>query len=84
MAKKCVFFLVLIAMLLSEYVSWVGTKTSWSMFATVERKLSYSVVYNKETRVMYAMSDGLYNPGTFTLLVNEDGTPMIWKEADDG
>lgn len=84
MAKKCVFLLALIAMLLSGCASEEETETSGKMFVTVERTWNYSIVYNKETRVMYAVSDGSYNNGTFTLLVNADGTPMIWKEADDG
>lgn len=84
MAKKCVFLLALIAMLLSACASEEETETSGKMFVTVEHTWSYSIVYNKKTRVMYAVSTGTYNMGTFTLLVNADGTPMIWKEADDG
>lgn len=30
-------------------------------------------------KVMYAVSGGAYNNGTFTLLVNPDGTPMLWE-----
>lgn len=37
------------------------------------------IVYHKETKVMYAVSCGAYNRGVFTLLVNADGTPMIWE-----
>ena len=37
------------------------------------------VVYHKDTKVMYAISDGKYNRGTVTLLVNADGTPMVWE-----
>lgn len=50
-----------------------------SMFAVVETTYNYEIVYNKSTKVMYAVSDGSYNHGTFTLLVNADGTPMIYK-----
>ena len=38
------------------------------------------VVYHKDTKVMYAVSRSPNNIGTYTLLVNVDGTPMIWKE----
>ena len=38
------------------------------------------VVYHKDTKVMYAVSRSPNNIGTYTLLVNADGTPMIWKE----
>lgn len=50
-----------------------------SMFVEVERAGSWRVVYHKDTKVMYAVSFGSYNLGTFTLLVNADGTPMLWE-----
>ncbi len=50
------------------------------MFATLERHTAYYVVYNKQTKVMYVVSNGVYNEGTFTLLVNADGTPMVYEE----
>lgn len=51
-----------------------------SIFIVLEKnELSY-IVYNKETKVMYAISRGVYNTGTFTLLVNADGTPMLYEE----
>lgn len=39
----------------------------------------YDVVYHKDTKVMYTVSQGAYNSGTFTLLVNPDGTPMLYE-----
>jgi len=50
-----------------------------SMFSVVEEDYSWLIVRHKETNVMYAVSDGSYNRGVFTLLVNADGTPMVWK-----
>lgn len=47
-----------------------------SMFVRVEATEAFSIVYHKETKVMYAVSTGTYNFGTFTLLVNADGSPM--------
>lgn len=35
---------------------------------------------DKETGVMYAVSNGGYNSGTFTLLVDENGKPLIWED----
>lgn len=51
-----------------------------SLFTEIERTFDYYIVYNNDTKVMYAVSDGSYNHGTFTLLVNPDGTPMIYEE----
>ena len=55
---------------------------STSMFVCVESTTGttgWMIVYHKETKVMYAVSQGGYNCGTFTVLLNPDGTPMIWE-----
>lgn len=51
-----------------------------SMFVIVEHGYSWRVVYHKDTKVMYAVSDGSYNYGSFTVLLNPDGTPMLWQD----
>lgn len=53
--------------------------TETSMFVVVERGPSWNVVYHRETKVMYAISRSMYNNGNFCLLVNQDGTPMLWE-----
>lgn len=50
-----------------------------SMFIEVEQSVTWKVVYQKDTKVMYVVSEGCENYGNFTLLVNPDGTPMIWE-----
>lgn len=57
-----------------------GSKDGESMFVKVEQTDAWFVVYNKYTRVMYAVSAGPYNHGSFVLLVNDDGTPMLWGD----
>lgn len=47
-------------------------------FATIETGQTYTIVVDRKTWVMYAVSDGSYNHGTFTLLVDKDGSPLIW------
>lgn len=39
----------------------------------------YDVAYHKDTKVMYVVSHGPYSYGNFTVLVNPDGSPMIYK-----
>lgn len=51
-----------------------------SSFLIVEYGVNYDIVYHKETKVMYVVSDGEYNRGNFTVMVNADGTPMVYKE----
>lgn len=50
------------------------------MFVLVEDSYDCRVVYHKETKVMYAISTGAHNYGTFTLLVDAEGKPMIWQQ----
>lgn len=50
------------------------------MFVKVGSGYGYDVVYQLDTKVMYAVSNAAYNSGNFTLLVNSDGTPMVWGE----
>lgn len=51
-----------------------------SRFVRVEQADVYNVVYDKETKVMYAVSYNGSGSGVFTLLVNADGTPKLWEE----
>lgn len=56
-----------------------------NMFVCVESDFNhgYDIVYHRDTKVMYAVSDDAYNRGTFTLLVNSDGTPMLYEESKE-
>ena len=53
-----------------------------SMFVIIESTCGtngWIIVYHKETRVMYAVSQGYYNFGNFTVMLNPDGSPMVWE-----
>lgn len=54
-------------------------RMSASPFATVYNGFYYKVLFDRETKVMYTVSDGGYNRGTFTLMLNADGTPRLWE-----
>lgn len=53
-----------------------------SMFVVVEKGINYQVVYHNDTKVMYVISYGMYNGGTFVVMLNADGTPQVWKGAE--
>ena len=53
--------------------------TDTSMFIQIEQGYCWMIVYHKDTHVMYAISDGSYSRGNFVVLVNADGTPMIYE-----
>ena len=43
------------------------------MFVEAERTPNWMVVYDKETKVMYAVAHGVFTP-----LIDESGNPKIW------
>lgn len=49
-------------------------------FTTITHSDDYNIVYQNETKVMYVMSTDYYNIGNFTVLVDENGKPMLYKE----
>ena len=51
----------------------------YSMFIELEVGSSYKIVYHKDTKVIYAISCGYNNCGTFTVMLNADGTPMVYE-----
>lgn len=54
-----------------------------SRFVVIEDAMHWEVVADRHTGVMYAVSRGGYNHGNFTLLVDADGKPLIWKGGND-
>ena len=61
----------------------VSESEAESMFVVVETSSTWEIVYHKETRVMYAVSYSMYNCGTFTLLVDAEGNPLLWDERSE-
>lgn len=57
-----------------------AVKGETSRMIEIESTASYYIVYDKYTKVMYAVSDGAYNHGTFTLLVDANGNPLLYNE----
>ena len=50
-----------------------------SMFVIIEDNYCWTVVYHKETKVMYTCSKGQAS-GVFSVLVNPNGTSMLWEK----
>lgn len=66
--------------IVEDETQYKNEDTIASMFVIVETAPYWYVIYNKDTKVMYAVSRDSHNYGNFTLLVNPDGTPMIWED----
>ena len=74
--------LVLLTVILSGCTQTTAIKEmpqQESIFVLVENATMYCVVYDSETKVMYAVSWYGAGSGVFTLLVNADGSPKLWE-----
>lgn len=49
-------------------------------FIKISQENGGSIVYDSRTGVQYWRSNGAYNFGTLTMLVDTDGKPLIYKE----
>lgn len=81
MKTKAIILAVIACMMLSSCNRVAKSEDDTSMFVEVETTSLWKVVYHKDTKVMYVVSYGSYNYGTFTLLVDADGKPMIYERG---
>ena len=54
-----------------------------SMFVRIEEGAYWDVYYHQETKVMYVMSLSSYNRGNFTVMVDQDGSPMLYENTKE-
>ena len=54
-----------------------------SMFVQVEQGDTYRIVYHRGTKVMYVISDAIYNCGTITVMLDANGKPLLYQEDTD-
>lgn len=74
--------LMIIAFLMDVAVSEINSEVEAvdeDRFVTLSYDTNYYIVYDKETMVQYAVSNGSYNRGTFVMLVDKDGKPLIYE-----
>lgn len=70
---------IFMAFLMCSTGSTTAEADSTMGFEVLDRSFGITViVYDVETGVMYAMSNGSYNAGSMTVMVNPDGTPRVY------
>lgn len=74
---------VCIACAYNEVDPQAASTTSIPEFVQVADGYGYIIVYDANTKVMYAVSDGGYNNGIFSVLYDADGTPLLYSEVDN-
>lgn len=79
MIKKAIaIFLIALALICGYGNSTNAATNNESRFVVVETGSDWYIVADKEEGVMYAVSRGKYNRGTFTVLMNRCGNPLLW------
>ena len=82
--KRVVMAMIIMALITGcAKTEFANKKADGSRFVVIEKTIYWEVVADKETGVMYVVSMGQFNHGTFTLLVDADGKPMIYKGGQD-
>lgn len=56
-----------------------STAETQKRFIQVSKEDSFYIVYDKETKVMYAESWSSYNYGSLTVLVDVEGKPLLYE-----
>lgn len=58
-----------------------GEEPSEKRFKVLDGEIfdNFYIAYDTETGIEYSVSNGLYNHGTLTILVDADGKPLIYE-----
>lgn len=78
--KKLLVVLVCVVVLLVGCGAGYENEEEDTFYTVVYSDSSYLIVFDNYTKVMYHMSDGMYNRGTLTPLYNADGTLRVWED----
>lgn len=73
-----ILMLPLMACVLNNNVEEEIQTDEFSRMVIIEKTNIYHIAYDRYTKVMYAISAGVYNCGNFTLLVDSDGNPLLY------
>lgn len=74
--------IILIGWILKDITILKSNAISEKRFEWASEESYFSVVYDKKTKVLYAVSTGQYNKGVVTLLVDADGKPLLYEEGE--
>lgn len=77
--KKLIAMLILAVMLISCSSSTEANAHNANRFEFIQSTSWCDIIVDTETGVEYAVSTAAYNWGNITVLVDENGKPLIWK-----
>ena len=85
--KKIILSLIIVVIIIGlayifKDIVAVESKADDDRFIKISRQDYFIFYYDKATKVQYVVSDGRYNRGSATVLVDQDGKPLLYKEAE--
>ncbi len=82
MYKLIISILIVIAIMILGFVlkniSITTVNSSNDRFVKIDDGNKFYIVYDTKTKVEYSISNGDYNRGTVTLLVDAEGKPLLY------
>ena len=63
---------------LFKNISTTTVTSNNDRFVKINSENKFYIVYDIKTKVEYAISNGYYNRGTLTLLVDAEGKPLLY------
>ena len=81
--SACIALGLLVVLLVGVMLLTIKTQEIPEPFVTVQKYANYRIVYDRETNVMYNMTDGKYNAGQLYQLYNPDGSLKIYTGNQD-
>ena len=80
MKKKLIAAILTVTLLIAGCESVNVDAEHDRMMEKVEDEWGYAIYVDKDTNVMYIKGSG--DGGTFTVMLNADGTPKIWQREE--
>ena len=78
MRKKLITAIITVALLITGCSDTANVSAGQDkMMTKIEDQWEYAIYADKDTNVMYIKGTG--GGGTFTVMLNADGTPKIWQ-----
>jgi len=78
---KKILITIIIATTLLVGCSSISKAETQNRFVTLNWEKDGRVIYDTQTGVEYWLSNGYYNRGTLTMLVDTDGKPLIYSST---
>ncbi len=81
MRKKLIILLASLMLVGCSNEKTVNQSEPSTYFVKVSKETYGSIVYDSRTGIEYWRSEGYYNNGTLTVLLDTDGNPLVYKET---